>query len=121
MEVTWRIELFGGLRAWREAETFVHFETRKTAALLGYLAFVPGRAYSRDVLAEHLWPNESSDSIRDRFRHALSALRRVLEPQGVPPGSILIADRAQVALNAETIDTDVAAFESALHQAQGAP
>jgi DNA-binding SARP family transcriptional activator len=117
----WRIELLGGLQARREDGPVACFESRKAAALLARLAFAPDRARSRDALAEQLWPDEDGEAVRDRFRHALSALRRVLEPPGTTPGSVLRADRAEVGLVPGAVTTDLADFEAALRQAQTPP
>jgi DNA-binding SARP family transcriptional activator len=115
--------MLGGLRAGRGDQTsvLIHFETRKAAALLARLAFEVGRPHPRDVLAEQLWSGEDTETVRDRFRHALGALRRVLEPSGTPPGSVLRADRAEVALVAGAITTDVGEFRAALREAAAVP
>ncbi len=99
-----------------EPAIITNFETRKAAALLGCLALHAPRARTRDALAEQLWPDEDAEAIRDRFRHALAALRRVLEPPGTPPGSILIANRAEVSLAGPHVEIDVADFERALRR-----
>src|SRR5207247_1658627 len=77
---TWRIELLGGLRAISETTVASHFETRKAASLLAYLACRRGRAVPRETLAEMLWPDEDVDATRDRLRQALAAIRRAIEP-----------------------------------------
>ena len=51
------------------------------------------------------------------LRTALSSLRRQLEPPGVPPGSVLVADRSQVRLNPAAAVTDTGEFEAALRSA----
>lgn len=126
MATFWRIELLGGLRAHRhddddggdcgEPTIITNFETRKAASLLACLALHAPRARARDALAEQLWPDEDAEAVRDWFRHALAALRRVLEPPGTPPGRVLIADRAEVSLSGPHVATDVAQFESALRR-----
>ncbi len=114
---TWRIELFEGLRIVGNGAAFTHFESRRVALLLARLALYPDRHHPRDVLAEELWPDEPADATRERFRHALSVLRHLLEPEGVPPGSVLAADRTQVHLCREAFVTDVVEFEAALASA----
>src|SRR5262249_55519785 len=98
--------------------TLTHFETRKAAALLAYLAFYRERAHPREVLAEQLWPEEDLDATRDRFRQALSTLRQVLEPPGTPPGSVLFSDRTEVQLRPAAARTDVAEFDAARRPAR---
>jgi DNA-binding SARP family transcriptional activator/TolB-like protein len=130
MDEWWRIQLLGELRAQlgehagddrRPGEASgpvaTRFETRKTGALLAYLAFHLDRAVSREVLAEQLWPEEDPDATRPRLRQALAALRRALEPPGTPAATVLIADRATVRLDPQAVTTDVAEFERALRAA----
>src|SRR5437868_9706446 len=94
MDTPWRIELLGGLRATRDGHEVVHFETRKTAALLAYLACHPHRPHPRELLIEVLWPEEVPEATRQRLRQSLAAIRRALEPEGVAAGSVLIATHA---------------------------
>src|SRR5207248_3283098 len=47
-----RIELFGGLRVRNRDDSVERFATQKTASLLARLAFQPGRAHSREELAD---------------------------------------------------------------------
>ncbi|HLV79820.1 MAG TPA: hypothetical protein VKT32_06035, partial [Chthonomonadaceae bacterium] len=71
MSTPWRIELLGGLQARQLERQLTHFETRKTAALLAYLALFPQRAHTREELAERLWPQEEPEAIRNRLKQAL--------------------------------------------------
>jgi DNA-binding SARP family transcriptional activator len=118
--VIWRIGLLGGLRAERGNQIVTRFDTRKTAALLAYLAFFRDRTHPRELLAELLWPEEAADATRVRFRQTLSGVRRALEPPGIPPGSVLVADRAGAHLSTETVDTDVAELERLVRRARSA-
>lgn len=110
----WKIELLGGLRARRgrrgDDEVVERFRTHKTGSLLALLAF-QRRPVAREVLIGEVWPEASPQSGRNNLRIALSSLRRQLEPPDVLPGSILLANRATVALNPQTVTTDVASFE----------
>jgi DNA-binding SARP family transcriptional activator len=118
MEAIWRVSMLGGLEARRGELMVSHFGTRKAAALLAYLAYFGDRPHSRELLAERLWPDEDAAATRDRFRQALSALRRLLEPEGTAPGSVLMADRTDVRLARDAVVTDVAEFELALEAAE---
>lgn len=120
MEPIWRITLFGPLRVQRGESPPVHFESRKATALLACLAFYGDRAQPRDLLTEMLWPDEDLEATRDRFRQALTTLRRGLEPADIPSGSILEADRATVRLVPGTFVTDTAEFETHLRAADRA-
>src|SRR5438270_615062 len=101
----WRIELFGQLCAGRAGTVVTHFRTQKSALLLAYLALFceaasrRQRSHLRDELAYLLWPDSDAESSRSSLRYALTLVRRVLEPEGVPRGSIVIADRASVQLD----------------------
>ena len=62
MEALWKITLFGALRAEQGGQAITRFRTRKTAALLAYLAFHPTRPLSRDELVEQFWPDDEPDA-----------------------------------------------------------
>lgn len=121
MDQPWRIELFGGLRirieAGENSREITRFRTQKTAGLLAYLAFYRDKAHSREVLIDKLWPDSASGSRQNSLRVALSSLRHQLEPPGVTPGSILIADRVTVRLNPRAVQTDVNEFEDLIKSA----
>lgn len=112
----WRIQLFGGLRIEAGERVVTHFETRKIAALLACLALRVHQRHAREVLAERLWPDEDWAATRNRLRHALSSLRRELEPDRSEE-TLVFADRNEVRLNAASISTDVQEFQAALGQA----
>ncbi|HZV02416.1 MAG TPA: hypothetical protein VFF73_37265, partial [Planctomycetota bacterium] len=97
-----RIELLGGLRARVGARVVDRFPTRKTAALLAYLAW-HGSA-SREALVELFWPDAGDAAGRTSLRKALSSLRRILEPQPVPAGAVLDADKLVVRIRSVTVD-----------------
>ena len=86
----------------------VRLRTRKTQALLAYLALPPGQTHSRDKLAALLWGERSQPQARSRFRETLFALRRALAPMD-PPGLVLTGDT--LALDADSVDVDAGAFE----------
>ena len=71
------------------------------------------------MLTEILWPDQD-DGTTDRFRQALSAIRRALEPAGGGMVGVVIADRAEVGLSKTAVTTDVAEFEAALKAAERA-
>ncbi|HEY3266612.1 MAG TPA: BTAD domain-containing putative transcriptional regulator [Armatimonadota bacterium] len=122
MHEMWEVRLLGWLTATRGDIVVSRFPSHKAAALLAALAFRPERPQPREVLAEILWPEAEPDAARNRFRVALSALRRILEPPGTAPGSVLLAGRNTVQLHPDALHTDVAEFERALDEAaSGAP
>ncbi len=120
----WHIELLGGLRAYSLSEggdegtgKTVRFRTHKTGALLAMLAFYR-RPLSREVLIDELWPDAALETGRNNLRIALSSLRRQLEPSPLEAGSVIVSNRANIALSSALVTTDVAAFESACRSAQ---
>jgi len=113
----WRILLFGGLQAQLGEWTLSRFPTAKTGALLAYLAYYPDRTHSRETLAEMFWPDRDPTAARNSLRQALAALRRLMEPPGVPSGSVLVAGRTTIRIQPEAIVTDIAEFEAALQAA----
>lgn len=120
---SWRIQLFGSLRAHQGEETLSRFRTQKTGALLGYLALHGGRITPREVLLDVLWPESDLDAARNSLNVALSSLRAQLEapvttPGASPLGQVLITDRTTVRLNPAAFSTDVAEFEALLRRAR---
>src|SRR5260370_13508127 len=113
MDGRWRIELLGGVRATEGNRVVPHFRRQKARALLAYLAYYPDRAHRREELIELLWPEVAPEDGRNSLRQTLFLLRPQLEPPGVPPGSVLAADRTSVRLNREAVTTDVAEFGAA--------
>jgi len=120
MEYRWRIELFGSLAVRQGERVLTRFKTQKTAVLLARLACDLQHAHPREVLIDLLWPEADLDAGRQSLSQALSALRRQFEPPGIPPGAVILADRASVRLNPAGVSVDVAEFEAALQAAEAA-
>lgn len=128
MDLRWRIELLGRLRAVPESDRdgfrslgmVTEFRTRKTAVLLAYLAYHFDRAHPREELIEVLWPESDLKRGRACLSNELSWLRQRLEPPGLPAGSVIRADHAAVQLNPEVVVTDVAAYGASLRAAERA-
>lgn len=123
MNEPWSIRLFGGLSIRQSDRLITRFRTQKTGALLAFLAYHRQHSHGREVLIEMLWPDTTPESGRHNLSHALSSLRNLLEPPGVPAGFVIIADRFSVQLNPDAFTTDVAEFEQELQLASqaGAP
>jgi predicted ATPase/DNA-binding SARP family transcriptional activator len=111
-----RIELFGEMRVSIGSQVHTRFRTYKAAYLLAYLALHPRQPQPRERLIELFWADKEGNAGRDGLSTALAQLRRQLETDGLPPDSILVADRHQVQINADTVGTDVADFERLLRQ-----
>jgi predicted ATPase/DNA-binding SARP family transcriptional activator len=120
MDVRWRIEMLGGLRAVQGHQVLTRFRTQKTGSLLAYLAYYPQRSHLRDALIELFWPDGDPSAGRNNLSRELSWLRQHLEPPSLPPGTVIAAERAAIGLIPEAVATDVAAFEAALRAAEHA-
>ena len=102
------LTLLGDFQARLEPGPPLRLRTRKTQALLAYLARVPGQPHSRDKLADLLWGERSPDQARSRLRDTLFALRQALKSCDPP---CLDAGSEVIALRADTVDVDVLSFE----------
>lgn len=117
--LSWRFELLGGVSVRSGSLQLEDLVGKKTGALLALLALTPGRARPREEVIDLLWPEVDFDEARNRFRQLLIRLRRQLEPPGVEPGSVLIADRTQVGIAAGH-QSDVAELQQHLRLAAAA-
>jgi len=113
-----RIELFGGLRVLVNGRLITRFRTRKTAALLAYLAYHLHCFHHRDVLIEMFWGDSDPEQGRNSLSKALSSLRHQLMPPTGEQDSVLYADRFYIGLRSEHVTTDVAEFEACLKAAR---
>jgi TolB-like protein len=81
----------------------------KLSALLAYLALTGRRPLPREQLTNLLWGSHFEKQAQQNFRQALSRLRKLL-------GSDLFATEDQfIQIEFRTIESDVARFESLLH------
>src|SRR5262249_47003077 len=91
---------------------------RKGGALFAYLAFYGDRPpHPREALADLFWPDADAETGRHNLSAELTPLRRLLETPGLPPGSVLQADRLTVRLNPAAVATDAQRFEDAARRA----
>ncbi len=89
----------------------------KSAGILAYLALRMGRACPREELYEAIWPDEPIETAANRFRVALTSLRKQLEPDGCPGGSVIdTTERGRVRLRAETVWCDAFEIDTLLRQ-----
>jgi len=110
----WQIQLLGGLRATRGDSVIAQFPSRPIAMLMARLALYPDRRHAREELIDLLWPDAELEVGRNRFRQALSTLRRLLEPPDLQPDSVLHADRQTVGFNVGAVSCDAHEFERLL-------
>jgi DNA-binding SARP family transcriptional activator len=103
-----KLTLLGGFQAQLDAGAALVLPTRKTQALLAYLALPLGQTHPREKLATLLWGVMSDAQARGNLRHALSRIRKAL-PRTARPGMVL--DGPSVALDPSVVDVDVVRFE----------
>ncbi len=89
--------------------------TKKSQALLIYLASPPGVARSRDQLAGLLWGRSAQEQARTSLRQNLARLRKSL---GDAKHAIL-ADAQKIELDPACVETDTAKFETILSASNG--
>src|SRR5437773_10115579 len=106
------LTLFGGFHARLEPGSAIALPTRKSQALLAYLALPLGRAHPRDKLAALLWGGIREESARASLRQALFSIRKALGEAE----SVLRQDGDSLALDAEAVEVDAALFERAVKQ-----
>src|SRR5262249_8783181 len=94
------------------------FRTQKAASLLAYLALHPS-PQPRETVIDLFWPETQPDVGRHNLSNALSFLRHVLEPPGVPPGTVVLADRSSIRFNPDAVSTDVLTFLNTLRDVRG--
>src|SRR4030095_16546198 len=96
------VTLLGGFQARLDAGSAVALPTRKSQALLAYLALPPGQAHPRDKLAALLWGGIRDESARASLRQALFSIRRTLGAGAV----VLGQEGESLALDASSTDVD---------------
>lgn len=102
-----RVRLLGGFEARLPDGHLAELGTRKSEALLAFLACRPGEPHSRDRLAAMFWGDGSDLEARHSLRQALASLRRAFRNDA----TVLRTDRAIVTFEATNVDVDVVAFE----------
>jgi predicted ATPase/DNA-binding SARP family transcriptional activator len=102
-----RLTLLGGFQARLDQGPPLALPTRKSQALLAYLALQLGRAHPRDTLASLLWGGTRQESARASLRQALFSIRKGL---GDAAGA-LRHEGDTLALEPAAVDADTAGFE----------
>ncbi|MCB8962444.1 MAG: winged helix-turn-helix domain-containing protein [Ardenticatenales bacterium] len=92
-----QIQLLGGFAVTAAGAHVRPFPTRKTRALLVYLALQPGQNHSRASLAALLWPEADSQRAAHNLRQALASLRKGLDRYQA--AAALTIDRYHVRFN----------------------
>jgi DNA-binding SARP family transcriptional activator len=106
-----RIDLLGGCSAGLDGARPYVFPTRKSLALLAYLAVPAGRFHAREKLTAMFWGETSEAHARQSFRQALLSIRVALRSS---PRPVLLARNGAVALDPEAVTVDVSLLEAAM-------
>src|SRR5262245_36909786 len=109
-----QLDLLGGFRARTATGVVLALPTRKTQALLAFLAGPAGQTHPRGKLATLFWGDMEHKQARGNLRQALARLRRSL---GDP--EILKFDGEEVGLDPARVVSDVQRFEACA--AEGTP
>src|SRR5437867_2081469 len=109
------LALLGGFHGRVDASAPLTLPTRKSQALLAFLALPPGRSHPREKLASLLWGGMREPQARRGLRQSLFTLRKAVDAE---PTALLI-DGDTIALNPTSVDVDVVEFER--HVAEGTP
>ena len=103
------IIVLGGLEIrLARANTPLELPTRKSKALLAYLALSPGMTRSREHLAGALRGRSAEEQARASLRQTLSSLRKVLSSTRT---SVVNTDTHAIWLDSQAIEVDAVRFE----------
>lgn len=101
------LQLFGGFRLTRTNGKKVHISSRKSRALLAYLAIFPGQNCAREHLMTILWGDCPEEQARQNLRKELSRLRQSFGDLGREG---INTDADQICLQFDNLKVDVAQF-----------
>jgi adenylate cyclase len=87
-----RLSIFGTFRAADASGTDIPIKSRKSRALLAYLALPPGKPRSREHVMALLWSDRSDQQARSSLRQALSGLRKDIGEERL--SALLITDES---------------------------
>jgi DNA-binding SARP family transcriptional activator len=104
------LSLLGGIECRTVDGAEVRFPTRKTSALLAYLAGNPGQHHSREKLAGLLWADNGEAEARASCRKAISRLRQALPTDC---RDCLVVDSLSLCLRTDRVAVDSRLFEQA--------
>ena len=107
-----RIQLFGTVQVSHDGRPQDARLIHAVQSLLAWLLLHRRKTHARETLAGLFWGEQDEARARSCLSTALWRLRQVLEPEGIPRGTYLIAQSDAVGFNcASDYWLDVAAFE----------
>ena len=110
MTNTLRINVLGDFSIVDGDGKMVRLPTRKSRALMAYLALHPGKRFDRSHLSNLLWGDQDERFARQSLRQALSAIRSAAGPNAIA------SDDEYVLVPKGTFRSDVEDFESFARQ-----
>jgi len=105
------LKVFGVFAVRDGSGTELSLRTRKTRALLGYLAVNADKPQPRERLMALLWSDRDERQARQSLNDALKSIRRLASGEGP---TILDSDGEQVTLHGAALEIDVARFRALL-------
>jgi DNA-binding SARP family transcriptional activator len=108
------LRLLGGFDVRIASGPPLTLQTRKTQALLAYLALSGGATHPRDKLTALLWGGTGDRQARHSLRQALSTLRKVLAAADASPE--IVVEGEHVTLDLSAVSVDAALFERRVRQ-----
>jgi DNA-binding SARP family transcriptional activator len=116
------VRLFGTLELARAGCPLASFPTRKAKSLFCYLVLNRGRAIPRDSLTGLLWGEHPDGVARKNLRTDVWRVRRLLETDGIPAGTYILADTGRIGFNPEAACwVDVEEFEDRVSACRDRP
>jgi DNA-binding SARP family transcriptional activator len=107
-----RIQLFGAVQLSHAGRTQDARLTHAVKSLLAWLLLHRGKVHARETLSGLFWGDLSEARGRSCLSTTVWRIRQVLEPEGIPRGTYLIAQPDAVGFNCASDHwLDVAAFE----------
>ena len=102
------LRLLGSIEASATSTPVIAFPTKKSKALLAYLATQPGRSHSREKLAGLLWGSSGDSRARISLRQTLTRLRKSLSHSNYP---CIVGEGDTLRIDPAAVDVDVRDFE----------
>jgi DNA-binding SARP family transcriptional activator len=102
-----RLQLLGAFRLQGPAGEPMVLPTKKSKALLAYLALAGGQLRSRSSLASLLWDESAEPQARESLRQTLSQLRKTLLPSHAHP---IISEGDAIVLDPSVLYVDAVEF-----------
>lgn len=109
------ITLFAGLRAKCDDLPEICFRPQKTAVLLAYLVLKRDSVFSREELADLIWPDIGREESLRNLRQSIYSIRRQLDPD---KHGLLVTMSSTVSMNGQLIRTDLDLYEATVRKAE---